>query len=101
MRAFRLFVACMLDASHRARPAGKTFIVVGSFSSSPRSSPRTVLQSAAERHIGPSLSSVQQSAIAPWRLSAPYVGRSPVTPQNDDGVRIEPDGSLPMANAPS
>src|SRR5438477_3624117 len=101
MRALRLFCACIDEAIQRARPGGKTFIVVGSFSSSPRISPKTVLQSAAVRHIGPSLSSVQQSAIAPWRLTAPYVGRSPLTPQNDDGVRIEPEVSLPIANGTS
>ena len=48
--------------------------------------------------MGPSLSSVQQRAIAPWRETRPYVGRSPVTPQNAAGVRIEPEVSLPIAN---
>src|SRR5690242_2575340 len=54
-------------------------------------------QSSAERHIGPSLSIVQHSAIAPWRLTRPYVGRRPETPQNDDGVVIEPCVSEPIA----
>src|SRR5581483_9924319 len=58
----------------------------------------TRAQSTAERHIGPSLSSVHDSAIAPYRLTRPYVGRRPVMPQNAEGVRIEPDVSEPIAN---
>src|SRR6185436_15422568 len=84
--------------THDARPDGNTRNVVGSRSSSPMITPRIVLQSAAERASGPSLSIVHETAIAPWRLTAPYVGRSPVTPQNDAGVRIDPDVSLPIAN---
>src|SRR5437868_10635416 len=30
-----------------------------------------------------------RSAIAPWRLTRPYVGRKPVTPQKAAGVMIE------------
>ena len=41
---------------------------------------------------------VQESAIAPWRLTSPYVGRRPVTPQYADGVRIDPVVSEPNAN---
>src|SRR5438034_26962 len=55
-------------------------------------------QSSALRPKGPSLSSVQESAIAPCRLTSPYVGRSAVTPQNDAGVTIDPDVSDPIAN---
>ena len=44
------------------------------------------------------MSSVQQSAIAPWRLTRPYVGRRPVTPQKAAGVMIEPTVSEPIAN---
>src|SRR3954447_16132596 len=76
-------------------------MVVASFGSSPWIACRTVLQSAAVRHIGPSLSSVQAQAIAPWRLTAPYVGRSPVMPENALGVRIDPEVSLPIANGTS
>src|SRR3989449_4940561 len=61
----------------------------------------TSAQSSAEWHMGPSLSMVQASAIAPWRLTKPYVGRSPVMPQYADGVRIDPDVSEPMANGVS
>ena len=58
---------------------------------------RTVAQSSAVRAIGPSLSRVQESAIAPFRETAPYVGRRPVTPQYADGVPIDPDVSEPIA----
>src|SRR5437773_11375645 len=54
-------------------------------------------QSCAVRAIGPSLSIVQESAMAPCRLTRPYVGRRPVTPQYAAGVRIDPDVSEPMA----
>src|SRR3954452_24082279 len=54
-------------------------------------------QSSAVRHIGPILSIVHERAIAPKRLTKPYVGRSPVTPQNALGVRMEPDVSDPKA----
>src|ERR1041385_754346 len=76
-------------------------MVVASFGSSPWIACSTLLQSAAVRHIGPSLSSVQAHAIAPCRLTAPYVGRSPVTPENALGVTIDPEVSLPMANGTS
>ena len=35
--------------------------------------------------------------MAPRRLTRPWVGFSPVIPQNDDGIRIEPPVSEPMA----
>ena len=58
-------------------------------------------QSSAVRHSGPSLSSVQHSAIAPCRLTLPYVGRRPESPQLLDGESIEPQVSEPMANGTS
>src|ERR1039457_4339661 len=58
----------------------------------------TIAQSSAERQMGPILSTVQESAIARCRLTSPYVGRNPVTPQNALGVRIDPDVSDPSAN---
>src|SRR5262245_27533462 len=75
-----------LDASSGSRPAMAA-------STSP--------QSSAVRHIGPSLSSVQLSAMAPCRLTRPYVGLSRLTPENAAGVMIEPDVSEPMANGTS
>src|SRR5260370_9030616 len=73
----------------------------GSNGSGPAIVARTKAQSAAVRASGPSLSMVQESAIAPWRLTRPYVGLRPVTPQYAAGVRIEPDVSEPIANATS
>ena len=61
----------------------------------------TTAQSSADRHIGPILSIVQLSAIAPYRLTRPKVGRSPVTPFLVDGEMIEPRVSVPIANATS
>src|SRR4051794_12007772 len=37
--------------------------------------------------------------MAPWRLTRPYVGRKPLIPVNDDGQTIEPQVSVPIANA--
>src|SRR5947207_15852505 len=63
----------------------------GSFGSFPAIVASTTPQSSAVRPSGPSLSMVHASAIAPWRLTRPYVGLRPVTPQYAAGVRIEPD----------
>src|SRR6185312_17550916 len=49
--------------------------------------------------MGPSLSIVHESAIAPVRGTRPNVGRSPVVPQRVDGEEIEPSVSEPIANA--
>src|SRR5919106_3335462 len=46
--------------------------------------------------MGPSRSCVQESAITPYRLIRPNVGRSPASPQRADGLRIEPLVSVPM-----
>src|SRR3954471_20411591 len=63
--------------------------------------PSTMAQSSALRASGPSLSSVYESAIAPCRLTRPYVGRNPVMPQCDGGQRIDPHVSAPSASAAS
>ena len=39
--------------------------------------------------------------MAPYRLTSPYVGRSPVMPQYADGVTMDPDVSDPSANGTS
>ncbi len=44
---------------------------------------------------------VQDRAIAPRRLTRPYVGRSPVTPVKAAGVVIEPQVSEPSAKGTS
>src|SRR5262245_50744050 len=59
---------------------------------------KTISQSRALRAIGPSLSSDQESAIAPRRDTRPKVGRSPEMPQKADGQTIDPQVSDPMAN---
>src|SRR6185312_5629667 len=53
----------------------------------------------AERAIGPSLSIVQLSAMAPVRGTAPNVGRRPVAPQRVHGELMDPSVSDPIANA--
>src|SRR5678816_3603893 len=59
---------------------------------------RTSAQSSTLRQIGPSLSIVQESAIAPVRGTLPKVGRNPVVPQRVEGDEIDPSVSLPIAN---
>jgi hypothetical protein len=56
----------------------------------------TSIASSTLRVIGPSLSSDQQSVIAPVRGTRPYVGRNPVTPQRIEGATMLPPVSLPM-----
>src|SRR6476620_9995697 len=58
---------------------------------------RTSAQSSTLRQIGPSLSIVQESAIAPVRGTRPKVGRNPVVPQRVEGDEIDPSVSLPIA----
>ena len=48
------------------------------------------------RVIGPSLSSDQQSVMAPVRGTRPKVGRRPVTPQRIAGAMMLPPVSLPI-----
>src|SRR6266850_4666369 len=59
----------------------------------------TRAQSSTERQIGPSLSMLHESAIAPVRGTRPNVGRNPVVPQRVQGEEMEPSVSEPMANA--
>src|SRR5581483_3536702 len=59
----------------------------------------TMAQSSTARQMGPSLSIVHDSAMAPVRGTSPKVGRSPVVPQRVDGEEIEPKVSEPMAKA--
>src|SRR5487761_517918 len=58
----------------------------------------TSAQSSTDRQIGPILSIVQLSAIAPVRGTKPKVGRSPVTPHRVLGDAIDPSVSVPIAN---
>src|SRR5258708_30199176 len=59
----------------------------------------TMAQSSTARQMGPSLSMVQERAMAPVRGTNPNVGRSPVVPQRVEGEEIEPRVSDPMEKA--
>src|SRR6478752_1827123 len=59
----------------------------------------TIAQSSTARQIGPSLSMVQERAMAPVRGTKPNVGRNPVVPQRVEGEEIDPSVSEPTANA--
>ena len=87
--------------SRRRGAASGASTAVGSCGSAPAIAARTSSASRALRVSGPSLSSVQHSAIAPWRDTRPYVGRKPVTPHAVAGNRIEPDVSDPIAKPTS
>src|SRR5262245_34198948 len=56
-------------------------------------------QSSADRQMGPILSMLQLSAIAPVLLTRPNVGRRPDAPQRVDGETIEPSVSVPIEKA--
>src|SRR5271165_5235310 len=77
----------------------------GALDKSPGSGPDTAcstsMASSTLRVIGPSLSSDQHSVMAPVRGTRPNVGRSPVTPQREDGETMLPPVSLPMAKPTS
>src|SRR5471032_1322864 len=60
---------------------------------------RTRAQSSTARQMGPSLSMVHESAMAPVRGTKPNVGRNPVAPQPVDGDEMDPRVSDPMAKA--
>ena len=59
----------------------------------------TSKQSAAVRASAPAVSSDGHIGIAPRSDTDPCVGLSPVTPQNDDGMRMDPPVSEPIAIA--
>src|SRR5580658_4282055 len=83
MRAFQLNG---ISETLRSRPSGRAITLI------------TNAQSSAYRHRGPRRSCVHESAITPYRLTRPKVGRSPVAPQRADGLRIDPLVSLPIEN---
>src|SRR2546430_6769180 len=79
--------------------------LLGTLERSPASGPeiarRTRIASSTLRVIGPSLSSDQQSVMAPVRGTRPNVGRSPVIPQRMLGLMMLPPVSLPIENPTS
>src|SRR6266581_6680420 len=60
---------------------------------------RTSAQSSTVRQIGPSLSMLQERAIAPVRGTSPKEGLRPVHPHRVEGEEIEPSVSEPMLKA--
>src|SRR5262249_45276545 len=60
---------------------------------------KTRAQSSALRQMGPSLSIVHESAIAPVRGTRPNVGRKPLNPHVRDGDVMEPLVSDPIEKA--
>src|SRR5436190_20699691 len=76
--------------------------LLGTLDTSPASGPLMVsstrIASSTERVMGPSLSSDQQSVIAPVRGTRPNVGRNPVMPQRMAGEMMLPPVSLPTEN---
>src|SRR5215470_10955476 len=76
-------------------------MVPRSFGSWPAMAAKIRAQSSTERANGPILSIEGASAIAPNRLTRPYVGRSPLTPQKAEGQIIDPQVSVPIEKAAS
>src|SRR3989442_13341340 len=54
-------------------------------------------QSSTVRAIGPAWSMDQERGSTPARLTRPYVGLTPLIPQSEAGMRIEPPVSEPRA----
>src|SRR3954454_105003 len=71
--------------------------VVGSRGSGPAMIDRMIAQSSAVRASGPTVSSVNESGMQLARLTRPFVGLKPLTPQKCAGMRIEPPVSEPSA----
>jgi hypothetical protein len=69
--------------------------VNGSSGSQPVIASRRVAASATDRASGPGVSCSRTSAVTPWRLTRPTVGRIPTRPQKKAGTRIEPPVSVP------
>src|SRR5437763_1394099 len=63
--------------------------------SRPWMAPKTTAQSSTERHSGPILSMLHESAMHPVRLTRPNVGRSAEVPQTREGEMMLPCVSLP------
>src|SRR5205085_8476924 len=79
---------------------------IGRLAGSRRSGPATTSSSSAVsatvRAIGPVCASEPQDGgeNPGERGTSPKVGFSPTTPQNDDGTRIDPTPSVPIASGP-
>src|SRR3954454_131476 len=69
--------------------------VAGSFGSGPAVGPSTIAAAVDERTIGPGTSKSAASGRMPKRLASPSVVFTPTSPLASDGLRIEPDVSVP------
>src|SRR5499427_4052785 len=85
--------------SRSAFQLNATGLTVRSLPSGPEIASSTSAVSSTLRQMGPSLSMLQDSAMAPVRGTNPNVGRSPVQPQRVLGDEIDPSVSDPTANA--
>lgn len=94
MRKPRVFAASI--AAGKSRPAGA---FKGNSANGPAITDSIKARSARLRAIGPATASVSQGRSVGQIGTKPGVGRSPKTPQNAAGVRIEPPRSLPSAKA--
>src|SRR6476661_8824295 len=70
--------------------------VAGSLGSGPAIAPSTSAASVTERTIGPGTSKSGASGRIPNRLTSPSVVFTPTTPFASDGLRIEPEVSVPI-----
>src|SRR3954468_16566774 len=69
--------------------------VAGSFGSGPAIAPNTRAASVTERTIGPGTSKLGASGRMPKRLTRPSVVFTPTSEFASEGLRIEPDVSVP------
>ena len=69
--------------------------VAGSFSSNPASTPRSFAASVTVRAIGPAVSWSAVMGTMPWRLTRPSVGLMPTSMFALEGLRIDPEVSVP------
>src|SRR3954470_3561587 len=69
--------------------------VIGSFGSGPALAPSTSAAAVTLRQIGPGTAKSGASGRMPKRLTSPSVVFTPTSPFASDGLRIEPDVSVP------
>src|SRR5690606_36024514 len=81
-----------------AKTAGSSLIEYGETGSNPAIADMNSARSATVRAIGPGTERVNQAAVAERDGTRPGVGRSPVTLQNEAGLRSEPPMSEPSAS---
>ena len=75
-------------------------LVAGSAGSTPTVASRASARSSTDRASGPPMSCVRESGTMPSPLASPRVPRSPASAWCAEGMRIDPQVSLPMPKAP-